>query len=121
MFIIQVLIGLLLLCLCGYLFVLVRERLGLMKNQVFIKTQRLSQKHLDAIELKVFKLGRKVLYIGDVLKIRLQDHGLIRGTLVGAKKKENSLVILTSEDEVVELNVKTIEKVHILMKYGRLF
>lgn len=118
---IQVLMGLLLVSLCGYLFVLVRERLGLMKNQVFIKTQKLTQKHLDAIELKVFKLGRKVLYIGDELKIRLQDHGLIRGVLVGAKKKENSLIILTGEDEVLELNVKKIEKVQIIMKYGRLF
>jgi len=118
---IEVLMGLLLVSFCGYLFVLVRERMGLMKNQVFIKTKKLTQKHLDAIELKVFKLGRKVLYVGDELKIRLLDHGLIKGVLVGAKKKENSLVILTSDDEVLELNVKKIDKVQIIMKYGRLF
>lgn len=118
---VEILMGLLLICLCGYLFVLVRERLGLMHNQVFINTRRLTQKHLDAIELKVFKLGRKVLYIGDELKIRLRDHALVYGTLVGAKKQENSLVILTPDDEVMELHVKSIDKVKILMKYGRLF
>jgi len=46
---------------------------------------------------------------------------LIKGVLVGAKKKVNSLVILTSDDEVLELNVKKIDKVQIIMKYGRLF
>lgn len=117
----EVLASLLVLMLIGYLFSLMRERLGLMRHQVFFKSQRLTQKHLDAIELKVFKLGRKVLYIGDELKIRLVDKGFIRGTLVGAKKKENSLVILTIEDEIMELHVKKIDRVQIVMKYGRLF
>lgn len=121
----QTWIGLLttLLCvsICGYLFAVMREKRDLMQHQVVIKSKAVTQKLIDELDLKMFKLGRIKLIVGDEIRVRLKDKHSIRGVVLGAKKTDNALCLVTAQDEIVEVHVKSIEKLTVVTKYGRLF
>jgi len=105
----------------GYLFTVLREKMDLFNNRVIIKSKNVSQNTLDKIDLKIFKLGNIKLTIGDEIRIYLKNNNLVQGTLIGAKKKDNCLCLVTKQDELIELNIKTIRKLKVMTRYGRLF
>jgi len=76
---------------------------------------------IDDIDFKVFKLGEKKLNIGDEISVRLKNNNRVKGTLIGARKVENALCIVTEDDELLDVHVTRIKKLSIKMKYGRLF
>ncbi len=105
----------------GYIFSIVKEKMNLFNNQVEIKSDRVTQSVIDDVDMKVFKLGSIKLTIGDEIKIFLKDDRLYKGTVIGAKRKNNALCIVALDDEIVELNVKRIRKLKIVTRYGKLF
>ena len=50
-----------------------------------------------------------------------KDNKMIKGTVLGAKRKIGALCMVTEMDEVVELKVVQIKKLKVVAKYGRLF
>ncbi|WP_432400738.1 hypothetical protein [Wukongibacter sp. M2B1] len=114
-------IVLLIVSIFGYLLSLLKEKYDLFNNRISFKSKKITQNLLDEIDLKIFKLGNIHLSIGDQIKIYLKNSRAIKGTVLGAKKQDNTLCILTLEDKVVELNVSKIKRLRILSKYGRLF
>lgn len=111
----------LLVSLTGYIFSVLREKMDLFNNRVVIKSKNVNQHVLDKIDLKIFKLGNIKLTIGDEIRIYLKNNSFVQGTLIGAKKKDNCLCLVTKQDELVELNIKTIRKLKVMTRYGRLF
>lgn len=105
----------------GYLFSVIKERLDLKNQRVSIKSKKVTQDLIDEVDYKVFKLGEKRLNIGDEVSVRLKNNNLVRGTLIGARKVENALCIVTEDDELMDVHVARIKKLRIKMKYGRLF
>jgi hypothetical protein len=105
----------------GYLFSVMREKYDLMHQRVVIKSKAVTQKVLDDIDLKMFKLGRIKLFVGDEIRLRLKNSKRLKGIVLGAKKKANALCIVTSKDEIIEIEVTHIKKLSVLAKYGRLF
>lgn len=105
----------------GYLFSVIKEKLDFKNNIVNLKSKNISQRLIDETDYKIFKLGNTKLNIGDEIKVYLRNNKLVKGTLVGAKKKNNSLCLITREDEVLELSIPTIKKLKITSKYGRIF
>ncbi len=105
----------------GYLFSVIKERMDLKNQCVSIKSKKITQDLIDDIDFKVFKLGEKKLNIGDEVSVRLKNNSHVKGTLIGAKKVENALCIVTDEDELLDVHVTRIKKLRIKMKYGRLF
>ena len=105
----------------GYLFSVIKERMDLKNQRVSIKSKKLTQDIIDSIDFKVFKLGEKKLNIGDEVSVRLKNNNLVRGTLVGARKVENALCIVTDDDELLDVHVARIKKLRVTLKYGRLF
>lgn len=105
----------------GYLLAVLKEQLDLKNHRVVIKSKNITQLDLDNIDMKMFKMGHLTLYIGDEIRVRLKGKRSLRGTLLGAKKRTNALCLITSKDEVVEVNIKTIEHLRIVTKYGRFF
>jgi len=93
-----------------------------LKNQrVSIKSNKLTQDLIDDIDFKVFKLGERKLNIGDEVSVRLKNNNLVKGTLIGARKVENALCIVTEDDELLDVHVARIKKLRVTLKYGRLF
>ncbi len=109
------------LCTFGYIFSVMQEKLNMQNHQVFIKSKRVTQDFIDSLDYKVFKLGETHLNIGDEIRVLLKDNELVSGTLIGAKKQEKAICLITSDDELIELGVQSIKRLKITMKYGRLF
>lgn len=105
----------------GYLLSVIKEKTDFRNNKILIKSKKINQKVIDEIDYKIFKLGNTKLNIGDEIKIYLRNNKLVKGTLVGAKKKSNSLCVVTREDEILELNITAIKKLKVTSKYGRIF
>lgn len=122
---IQIIVAILTVLLCvsvlGYFFSIIRERLDLMHQRVVIKSKAVTQRLLDEFDLKMFRLGRVKLFVGDEIRVRLKNSGSVRGIVLGAKKKANALCLVTSKDEIIEVQVGSIDKLSVVTKYGRLF
>ncbi len=114
-------IVLLIVSIFGYLLSLLKEKYDLFNNRVSFKSKKITQTLLDELDLKIFKLGNINLSIGDQIKIYLKNSRSIKGTVLGAKREDNTLCILTLEDKIVELNVSKIKRLRILSRYGKLF
>ncbi|MCT4565086.1 MAG: hypothetical protein N4A68_12340 [Maledivibacter sp.] len=117
----QVSIVLFIVSIFGYLLSVLKEKKDLINNEIIFQSDKISQSFLDELDLKIFKLGNLNLSIGDQIKIYLKNNNSIKGTVLGAKTKENILCILTLEDKVIELKVSKIKKLRILSRYGRIF
>lgn len=120
-YILKILILLFIVSIIGYLFSVLREKIDLLNNKVMINSKNLSQNLLDDIDLKIFKLGSIRLTIGDEIKINLKNDNSVKGVVLGAKKYNNSLFILTIEDKVLELKIKNIKSLKVISRYGKLF
>lgn len=105
----------------GYLFSIIKERMDLKNQRVSIKSKKLTQDVIDDIDFKVFKLGEKKLNIGDEVSVKLKNDNHVKGTLIGARKIENALCIVTKDDELLDVHVARIKKLRVTLKYGRLF
>ncbi len=105
----------------GYLMSLLKEKYDVVNNRITFKSKKITQTFLDELDLKAFKLGNINLSIGDQIKIFLNNDNSVKGTVLGAKREDNILCILTLEDKIMELKVSKIKRLRILSKYGRIF
>lgn len=105
----------------GYVLAVLKEKMDLHHDQVHIPSRRVTQRDIDGVELKAFRVGKVKLMIGDQIKVYLKDSRQVRGTVLGARKRDNSLCLVTPQDEVVTLSVAAISRLKVLARYGRLF
>ena len=115
------LIMLLLVSIIGYIFVVLKEKLCLKDNTIIINKKSVTQGHIDETDMKVFVLGGIELNSGDEIKVTLSENRRIEGILIGAKFKENEIMVVTYTDEVEKFKVDRVRKVKIVSKYGRFF
>lgn len=117
----KILLMALVLCFVGYFLAYVKEKLDFNQLKVPFKSEKVTQNLIDSLDYKVFKLGNTRLNIGDEIKVYLKDNKMIKGTVLGAKRKIGALCMLTEKEEIVELRVVQIKKLKVVAKYGRLF
>ncbi len=119
-YLLKILIVLFVVSLFGYFISVIKEKMDLNNNRISINSKNVTDKLLNELDLKFFKLGNIRLTIGDEIKIYLKNDNIIKGRVLGAKKKENSLCILTLEDRVMELKINNIKKLKIISRYGKI-
>ena len=117
----SMLIMLLLVSIIGYVLVVIKEKLYLRNNTIIINKNSITQEHIDETDMKVFVLGGVELKSGDEIKFILSENKRIEGILIGAKIKENEIVVVTHTDEVKRFKVDRIKKVKVISKYGKFF
>ena len=105
----------------GYVMAVVKEKIDLRRNQVHIPSRNLTQSDIDAVELKAFRVGKVNLMTGDQILVLMSDNVKLRGTVIGARKRDNSLFMVTTRDEMVTLSVAAIKKLRVLARYGKIF
>lgn len=115
------LISLLMLSVMGYMMSALKETMDFKRAVVRFKSRKVTQSLIDQYDVKIFKLGGRRVNIGDEVKIVLENEERLKGCILGARKKLNSLALITELDEIVELNIRQIRKLKIVTKYGRLF
>lgn len=119
-YLLKIFIVLFIVSIFGYLISLLKEKYDLANNRITFKSKKITQKFLDELDLKIFKLGNINLSIGDQIKVHLKNNNSVKGTVLGAKKDDNILCILTLEDNIMELNVSKIKRLRIISRYGRI-
>ncbi len=105
----------------GYLFIILKEKYYFSQNIILIDSKGISQEQIDEIEAKHFTLGNKEIMSGDEMKIYFDNHKIIRGIILGAKLKENTILILTPNDQIKYVFIEDIIAFKITSKYGKFF
>lgn len=105
----------------GYIFAILKEKLYLKNNMIVIDKKVVTQDHLNATDMKEFIIDGIRLKAGDEIKVTTKEKKNYNGILIGAKKKEKKIVIVTHKDEVKQFEVEDISKFKIISKYGKFF
>lgn len=117
----NILLALLISSVLGYIFIVMREKLLLKNNIVFINKESVTKKLLDRADLKEFTLSGSKVKSGDEVSIKTRQEEKIEGILIGISQKENILLLVTYEDKIEECPLKDIEGFKIISKYGYFF
>lgn len=115
------LITLLLTSIIGYILVVIKEKANLMDNTIIIDKKSVTQDSLDEADIRIFMLGKEEIGTGDEVRLTTSNNKRIEGIVIGAKIKQNEIILVTHNDEVTTLKVEMIRKIKIISKYGRFF
>ncbi|MDR7856410.1 hypothetical protein [Tissierella sp.] len=120
-FIQTILIMLFIASIFGYLFVILKEKIYLKNNIVFIDKKVVTQEHLNEADMKEFMLNGLRVKAGDEVKVITKAKEKYNGIVIGAKKREKSIMMVTHRDEIKFFEIDNILKFKIKSKYGKFF
>jgi hypothetical protein len=105
----------------GYILVVLREKIYLKNNIIIINKKSVTQKHLEKADMKEFMLDGARVKSGDEVKVVTVAKEKFEGILIGAIKKERSILMVTYNDEIKKFSIDNILKFKIISKYGKFF
>ena len=105
----------------GYIFSVMKEKIYLKNNMIVINKKSVTQEHIDEVDMKEFIFDGHKVKSGDEIKVILKGNRKIEGILIGAKRKDRSMFIVTHRDEVKKFAIDNIKKFKIISKYGKFF
>lgn len=105
----------------GYIFAILKEKLYLKNNIIVIDKKAVTQEHLEEADMKEFILDGLRVKSGDEIKVTTKEKKNYNGILIGAKKKDKKILIVTHTDEIKQFEIDNISKFKIISKYGRFF
>ncbi|QQY78740.1 hypothetical protein EDD65_10554 [Keratinibaculum paraultunense] len=105
----------------GYVLSVLKEKIYLKNNIIVINKKSVTQKHLEKADMKEFILDGARVKSGDEVRIITVAKEKIDGIMIGAIKKERSILMVTHDDEIKKLNIDNILKFKIISKYGKFF
>lgn len=105
----------------GYIFVVLKEKYYLINNIIVIENKAVTDEYLKEADIKVFALGGENVKSGDEVRVIMDGNKKVSGIIIGAKKKENLLLLVTHDERVEKLSINKIRKFKIISKYGRFF
>lgn len=117
----MLLIVLLSISIFGYILVVIKEKIYLKDNVIVIEKDSVTQDFIDKADIRVFMLGDEELKTGDEIKLITSNNKQVEGIIIGARIKENDIMLVTHKDEIKKLKVDTIKKIKVVSKYGRFF
>lgn len=105
----------------GYFFVILKEKIYLKRNIILIDKKSIKQEHIDETDMKEFVLDGNRMKSGDEIKLITREKRKYNGILIGAKKEENKILIVTHKDEIKSFNIDNIFRLKVTSKYGKFF
>lgn len=105
----------------GYIFVILKEKIYLKNNIIIIDKKIVTDEHLKEADMKEFILDGLRVKAGDEIKVITKENRKYNGILLGAKKKDRSIMIVTHKDEIKSFMIDNILKFKIVSKYGKFF
>ncbi len=121
LFIKYILIMLLFTSVLGYVLVVLKEKFYLKNNIILIENKHVTEEHLNDTDMKEFFLDGTMLKAGDEIRVLTSRNEKIIGTLIGAIKKEKSILLVTHKNKIVKFKIDNIQQFKILSKYGKFF
>ncbi len=105
----------------GYIFVILKEKLYLQNNIIYIDKKVVTEKVLEETDIKEFFLDGLRVKAGDEIRVITKEKEKYIGILLGAKKKDRSIIMVTHNDEIKDFQIENITKFKIISKYGKFF
>ena len=105
----------------GYILVVLKEKINLKHNIIVINKKSVTQRHLEKTDMKEFILDGSKVKSGDEIKVVTKGKEKFEGILIGAIKKERSILMVTHDNRIKEFNIDNILKFKIISKYGKFF
>ncbi len=105
----------------GYALIVLKEKFYLKNNIIIIDNKYVTQEHLNDTDMKEFFLDGTILKAGDEIRVLTRKNEKVIGTLIGAIKKEKSILLITHKNKIVKFDVDNIQQFKILSKYGKFF
>ncbi len=105
----------------GYILVVLKEKFYLKNNVILIDNKYVTQEHLNDADMNEFFLDGTRLKTGDEIKVFTKKNEKFIGTLIGAIKKENAILLITHKNKIMKFKVDNILQFKILSSYGKFF
>lgn len=105
----------------GYILVVLKEKILLKNNIIVINKKSVTEKHIKDADMKEFVLDGNRVKAGDEVKVSLKGNESLKGIVIGAKRKDRSILMVTYDDKIKKLNIDNIIKFKIISKYGKFF
>ncbi len=117
----QILIFALVISVLGYILSVLKEKLYLKNNIIVINKKSVTEHHLKEADMKEFILDGSRVKSGDEIRIVTMGKNKYEGILIGAIKRERSILMVTHDDEIKKFNINNILKLKIISRYGKFF
>lgn len=118
---IQILVVLLMTSVVGYILSVVKEKLNLKSNTIVIDKKSITQDQIDQADVKTFLVDGKLIRAGDEVRLFLRERQQLEGIVIGARKREDEILVFTDDDELERCKVENITRVKVVSKYGMFF
>lgn len=105
----------------GYILSVIKEKLYLRKNIILLDNKHVTQEDLDEIDMNEFILYGSKIKTGDEIKVITNEKKRFNGVIIGAKKSEKAIHLITRQNEIVKCKIDNISDFKIISKYGSFF
>ncbi|MDR7869870.1 MAG: hypothetical protein RIN55_03370 [Tissierellaceae bacterium] len=120
-FIFRFAITLFVLSIAGYILVVLKEKFFLKNNIIIIDNKHLTQDDLSETDINEFIFKGQRLKSGDEIQVITKEKEKVNGIIIGAKKAEDTIHIITYDNDVIKCRLDNILKFRVVSKYGRFF
>ena len=93
----------------------------LKNNIILIDKKAVTEEDLHSTDMKEFILDGVKVKAGDEIKVITREKKKYNGILIGAKKIEQSIIMVTHRDEIKSFSIDNILQFKIISKYGQFF
>lgn len=121
LFIFRLSIVLFILSFTGYILVVLKEKFFLKNNLIVIDNKYIKLEDIEETDVYEFIFRDQRLKSGDEIKITTKNKGKVYGTIIGAREAEDTIHIITYDNEVIKCDIDNILKFKVVSKYGRFF
>lgn len=121
LFLRDLLIFLLFLNILGYITIVFVEKRNIKRNIILIDNKHLKQEDLNEVDINEFMYKGKKIRAGDEIKIINKDKEQYNGTIIGAKRSNSAIHIITYNNKIKKINANDIIDFKIISKYGKFF
>lgn len=105
----------------GYILSVVKEKMYLKKNIILLDNKYITQEDLDETDMNEFLLYGSKMKTGDEIKLVTNEKKRFNGTIIGAKKSEKVIHLITNKNEIIKFKIDNIADFKIISKYGSFF
>lgn len=113
-------IVLLLSSLLAYILIVLKEKYFLKQNMIVLDNRYLDQRDINETDITEFIFQGVETRSGDEVRV-VTDSKKYEGTIIGLRYDDESLHILTYENEIKKIKIGKIEDFVMLTKYGSFF
>lgn len=118
---IRLAIALYVLSIAGYVLVVLKEKFLLRNNIIIIDNKHLTHEDLSETDINEFIFKGQRIKSGDEIRVITKKEERLQGIIIGAKKSEDTIHIITYNNDVIKCQIDNIMKFRVVSKYGRFF